>query len=171
MTTKPWWYSAVNDPRQESGDEWFTRPDPARGITGDGLRFTCTMCGNCCTGPEGYVLVSDAEAAALAARLNLTVHEFLARYTHMTRQGRSLTEQKTEFGLDCVFLDRQKIPGKAVCGVYEDRPAQCRTWPFWPSNLQSPAAWDRVQRICPGTGKGQLHSLVQVRIARDACRI
>lgn len=171
MTIKPWWCLAVSESPSQHSAEWFARPDPARGVDGTGLRFSCTMCGNCCTGPEGYVLVSDAEASALAARLNISTEEFLARYTRMTREGRSLTERRTEFGLDCIFLDRRKLPGKAVCGVYEHRPAQCRTWPFWPSNLTSPAAWERAKRICPGTGKGELHSLVQIRIARDAVRI
>ncbi len=32
----------------------------------DGLRFTCTMCGKCCTGDPGYVWVTDEELAALA---------------------------------------------------------------------------------------------------------
>src|ERR1051326_5807999 len=93
--------------------EWF-----AHAPHGPGLSFSCTMCGNCCTGPEGYVVVSDAEAAALAARLGLSVEDFLSRYTHKTSHGRSLKEHRTEFGLDCIFLDRSKVPGKAVCGVY-----------------------------------------------------
>ena len=160
--------SAAPGTSQGQAEEWFARD---RDGNGPGLSFECTMCGNCCTGPEGYVLVSDAEAAALAARLGVTPDEFLARYTRITREGRSLTERKTEFGLDCIFLDRTKIPGKAVCGVYQDRPRQCRTWPFWPSNLSSPQAWERAKRICPGTGKGELHSLVQIRIARDSIRI
>src|ERR1043165_1278854 len=111
--------------------EWFALPDPEHGRDGTGLRFSCTMCGNCCSGPEGYVLVTDAEIAALARRLGLPEAAFLERYTHKTREGRSLKEKRTEHGLDCIFLDREKVPGKAVCGVYEDRPTQCRTWPFW----------------------------------------
>jgi Fe-S-cluster containining protein len=132
-----------------------------------GLSFSCTMCGNCCTGPEGYVLVGDNEAAALATRLGISVQDFLTRYTRMTSRGRSLTEHETAAGLDCIFLDREKIPGKAVCGVYEDRPAQCRTWPFWKSNLTSRAAWARAARTCPGIDKGKGYTLQQIRIQRD----
>ena len=151
--------------------EWFALPDAANGRDGTGLRFSCTMCGNCCTGPEGYVLVSDDEAGALARRLGLGVDDFVARYTRVTREGRSLTERLTAAGYDCVFLDRETMAGKAVCGVYEDRPRQCRTWPFWPSNLRSRAAWEKAKRICPGMDKGQLHELVQVRVARDGFEI
>lgn len=149
--------------------EWFAKPDsPERG---EGLRFSCTMCGNCCTGVPGYVLLTDAEIAALAARLNLSNQAFRAKYTHMLEEGLSLTEIKTRFGHDCVFLDREKIPGKAVCGVYEDRPAQCRTWPFWPSNLAHRRDWEHAKRKCPGIDKGPLIPLTQIRIQRDACNV
>ena len=36
----------------------------------------------------------------------------------------------------CVFF--RKGVG---CTLYEHRPRQCRTWPFWDSNLKSPRAW------------------------------
>jgi Fe-S-cluster containining protein len=152
-----------------AGGEWFDR---AGAKTGErGLRFGCTMCGNCCTGPEGYVLVSDAEARALAARLKMSVDDFLRRHTRMTREGRSLNEYKTSFGMDCEFLDRKSVPGKAVCGVYEDRPAQCRTWPFWPSIVGSEQGWERARRTCPGIDKGKLVAPEQIRILRDTIKI
>ena len=145
--------------------EWFARPDPYLGTPG--LKFSCTMCGRCCTGPEGYVLVTDAEAAALARRLNLSVEDFVSKYTRPTKAGRSLTETTTAHGKDCVFLDRTTIPGKAVCGVYEDRPAQCRTWPFWHSNLAAREYWERASRTCPGINKGTHYAPQQIRILRD----
>lgn len=155
-----------------STHEWFAQPrEDARSREQPGLRFSCTMCGNCCSGPEGYVLVTDAEAQALADRLHISVEAFLTTYTHMTSQGRSLTEKLSAAGHDCVFLDREKVPGKAVCGVYEDRPRQCRTWPFWPSNLRNRAAWERAKRICPGMDQGAHYTPVQIRIARDAFKI
>jgi len=144
--------------------EWFTRPQADEP---PGLRFSCTLCGNCCTGPEGFVLVSDDEAVALAARLGLTVPEFLARHTRDTSRGRSLKERQSDAGLDCVFLDRERVPGKAVCGVYEDRPAQCRTWPFWKSNLGNRRSWELAKRTCPGMDTGKRYTLQQVRILRD----
>jgi Fe-S-cluster containining protein len=150
-----------------SPTDWFDRPPPADA----GLRFACTMCGNCCSGPEGYVLVDDDEAAALAARLGVPVAAFLRDYTHMTEEGRSLNEKRTGHGLDCVFLDRDTVSGKAICGVYEDRPVQCRTWPFWPSVVKSQPAWERARRTCPGMDKGKLHPPQQIRIMRDSLKI
>ncbi len=149
--------------------EWFDKPNPA-GVGEDGergLRFSCTMCGNCCTGPVGYVLIDDAEIDALASRLDRDRDDFLDRYTHMTPRGLSLNERRTEYGLDCVFLDRDTIPGKAVCGVYEDRPTQCRTWPFWPENLRTRETWRRAARRCPGMNQGEPRSPQQIRVLRD----
>ncbi len=124
------------------------------------------MCGNCCSGPEGYVLVDDAEAAAIASHLNLTVNDFLDRYTRSTSAGRSLTEKLSSFGQDCVFLDRDTMPGKALCSVYQIRPKQCRTWPFWKSLLVSRKKWELAKRMCPGIEKGPLFPPEEIRRRR-----
>jgi len=153
----------------EHDPEWFARPDGPEG--GAGLRFGCTMCGNCCSGPPGYVLVSDRECEALAARLGISTESFKRDYTNMMDEGRSLNERRTPAGFDCVFLDRQKMPGKAVCSVYEHRPAQCRTWPFWPSLLESRAAWTRAKKTCPGLDRGALVPVQQIRVLRDTISI
>lgn len=147
------------------GREWFDTPDPDTGESG--LRFGCSLCGNCCTGAPGYVLVSEAEIARLARRLAITPERFCELYTHQIRQGISLTERATAFGMDCVFLDRDAIPGKAVCSVYEDRPDQCQTWPFWKSNLKNRRAWAVAGRSCPGMDQGTLIPPEQIRIQRD----
>jgi Fe-S-cluster containining protein len=122
------------------------------------------MCGNCCTGPEGYVLFTPEEAGQIAAGLGLCREAFEARYTHQTVEGPSLNEVRTEFGFDCVFLDRTTIPGKAVCGIYANRPSQCRTWPFWKQNLRTPGHWRSAGRTCPGLNKGPLHSPEHIRL-------
>jgi Fe-S-cluster containining protein len=149
--------------------EWFARPDAPEG--GKGLRFGCTMCGNCCSGPPGYVLVDDDECAALARRLGLGVEDFIRQYTNVMSEGRSLNERHGPSGYDCVFLDRQTVPGKAVCGVYEDRPKQCRSWPFWPSLLASRRSWEAARRTCPGIDRGELIPLERVRVLRDSITI
>jgi len=129
------------------------------------------MCGNCCSGPEGYVLVDDQEAAALAARFGLSLEEFTARFTRPTIMGRSLIEKITDHGNDCIFLDREKIPGKAVCGVYELRPKQCRTWPFWKSLLVSRKRWELASRMCPGINKGPRFEPEEILRRRDVIDI
>ena len=46
----------------------------------DGLTFTCTACGNCCTGGPGFVWVSAQEIARVAEHLHLTVAEMKDQY-------------------------------------------------------------------------------------------
>lgn len=135
-----------------------------------GLRFECTMCGACCSGGEGFVLFTDREAASIAKRLNITLADFLTRYTHTTEAGPSLREVPTPHGLDCIFLDRTTIPGKAVCSLYEDRPTQCRTFPFWPEHIESRRAWQRLNKHCEGIGKGDFVPVESIRIQRDQQR-
>ena len=143
----------------DSKPEWYS----------DGLRFACTQCGNCCTGPPGAVWFSAAEGRAIAAHLGLTEGDFLQRYGRRLDDRWSLIERETEHGFDCVFLDRKTIPGKAICGIYHARPTQCRTWPFWPENLRTQRHWEAVKRRtpCPGMNEGRLVPIDQIRIQRD----
>lgn len=149
---------------------WYDTPEAHSNADGQeaGLRFACTMCGNCCTGPSGYVLLTEDEGRAIAAKLGLSQEAFIAQYTHETMLGRSLNEKESAFGLDCVFLDREKVPGKAVCGIYEARPSQCRTWPFWPAIVRSPQTWVRAAKTCPGINTGPLHSPAFIRLTVEA---
>ena len=48
------------------------------------------------------------------------------------------------------------------CTVYPVRPRQCRTWPFWASNVASRAAWERTKKSCPGAGQGDLISAEEI---------
>ncbi len=120
----------------------------------DGLRFECTGCGDCCTGGPGYVWVTQAEIDALAARLELTPAAFERKYVRNVGVRRSLKERRN---YDCVFLDAERR-----CTVYEHRPLQCRTWPFWNSNLKTPEAWQHTCEVCPGSGHGKLYSLEKI---------
>jgi len=145
--------------------EWFD--DPARTPTGErGLRFACTQCGNCCTGPTGFVHFTDDEARAMAQTLGITEDAFYESYTRDTPVGRSLTERYGPRGYDCVFLRRDDA-GRALCSVYGARPEQCRTWPMWRSNLSSRRAWDGAAQGCPGMNTGVLHAPAAIRVTRE----
>ncbi|MBL8747336.1 MAG: YkgJ family cysteine cluster protein [Phycisphaerae bacterium] len=135
----------------------------------DGLRFECTQCGRCCSGAPGYVLFTSEEAERIAERLGVSVQEFLDRYTthlKMPVSGRSRTfkEIESEHGNDCIFLDRATQPGKTLCAIHDLRPAQCRTFPFWPEHVESPRSWQRLSRECEGIERGPIVPLTQIRV-------
>ena len=72
--------------------------------------------------------------------------------------------------MDCVFLDREKIPGKAICSLYGARPGQCRTWPFWPELLESEKTWNNAKfgsEGCAGIGKGIIVPYEEIIRQRD----
>ena len=132
----------------------------------DGLSFSCTQCGNCCSGPPGYVWMDDKEINAIATHLKLSTPDFLRRHARQVDGRWTLNERLTPKGYDCVFLQRDD-QGKALCTIYSVRPVQCRTWPFWTDNLRKPADWDRAGSRCPGIDKGKLYPIEQIRILRD----
>ncbi len=130
----------------------------------DGLKFTCSQCGNCCTGAPGFVWVKKSEIEALAALRGQDVAAFEKEYVRNVGIRKSLREFPNG---DCVFFD-SKSRG---CTVYEVRPRQCRTWPFWESNLKTPEAWEETCAICPGSGKGRLRKLDEIETSRKEFRV
>jgi Fe-S-cluster containining protein len=137
---------------------------PASPWYSTGLRFTCTQCGNCCTGAPGYVYVTREEIDRIAAFLGRPA---LGR-EHLRRVGirYSLTEDRQNG--DCCFLRHEG--GRRMCAIYPVRPLQCRTWPFWDLNLDSPRAWAEAALGCPGMNHGEHHEFVQIEIRRTARR-
>lgn len=130
-----------------------------------GLAFECTQCGNCCSGPgEGYVWITSHEIVALAASIGMSdrLEEFEHKFTRQVGTQTSLVEYSDG---DCIFLD----PSTRACTVYQARPVQCRTWPFWKSNVESPKTWSQAARSCPGCNQGRLYNLTEInnRLAKD----
>jgi hypothetical protein len=132
------------------------------------------MCGNCCTGPEGVVWFKPEEGRAMAAAAGVSEGEFYQRYARRIGNRWSLSERVMERDgaslHDCIFLDRESVPGRVVCRVYAARPAQCRTWPFWPENLGSRRAWEAAKRRtpCPGMDTGRKYTLAEITVRREA---
>jgi Fe-S-cluster containining protein len=152
-------------------DPWFA----------DGLTFTCSQCGNCCTGPPGYVFISSAEIQRLADHLKATPAEVIDKYCRKVGSRYSLKEKRGTGGWDCIFLEEiestRRPPGadrdikytKRICTIYPVRPLQCRTWPFWDGNLGSQKAWDAAAERCPGMNSGSRHfTRQQIEALRDA---
>ena len=116
-----------------------------------GLRFECTQCGKCCwtRGEYSHVYMTDADVASLAAALGMPVAEARERFTFRDENG--WTELDFTGGR-CVMLDAETN----LCKVYESRPTQCRTFPFWPELIRRGAWTGEAKRICEGVGNGRV---------------
>jgi Fe-S-cluster containining protein len=98
--------------------------------------------------------VDDEEINLLADHFSMPIDEFEKVYTRKVGRSRSLRDQAND---NCIFFD-----DGAGCLVYEARPRQCRTWPFWEHNLETPQTWKDVQQKCPGSGKGELFTVEEI---------
>ncbi|GHV16682.1 zinc/iron-chelating domain-containing protein [Spirochaetia bacterium] len=97
------------------------------------------------------MFLSKRDTGLLAAEFDLTPDEFVKVYCRwVPSEGAPRLSLKEKSNYDCIFWD-------SGCSVYEKRPIQCITFPFWASNLRSAAAWDGAAQYCPGMGKGELH--------------
>lgn len=131
----------------------------------DGLQFKCSQCGDCCTGAPGYVWVNKEEIAALARAVGEEdIDQFERLYVRKIGIRKSLKEFPNG---DCVFFDDES----RSCTVYDARPRQCRTWPFWDSNLRTPEDWEHTCEVCPGSGKGPLVQLDAIESQRKVMKV
>ena len=130
-----------------------------------GLRFHCTQCGDCCTGSPGFVWVNQEEIAAIAEAIGQTdLDAFEQEYVRLEGRRKSLKEHENG---DCVFFDNKS----RKCRVYTARPRQCRTWPFWDSNLKTPEDWQHTCEVCPGSGQGKLYVLDHIESQRKVIKV
>ncbi len=127
-----------------------------------GLHFECTGCGSCCAGPEeGYIWITGPEVEFLAKHLGMTVEQLRSEYLKRVGNRWSIIEEPKS--KDCIFLGDGENRG---CAVYPVRPNQCRTWPFWNSNLNSQYAWNMAGMKCPGINRGRVYTFDQIETIR-----
>ena len=138
-----------------------------------GLRFSCTRCSSCCRFEKGYVFLSQKDASKLAASLNMDYNNFIERYCRWIPSMNGGQNRKLELSLkeksnyDCIFWTPELstspqgglygtvsgVPNEG-CQVYESRPLQCRSFPFWQSVLSNKGSWEMTSKDCPGMGRG-----------------
>lgn len=115
-----------------------------------GIRFECQGSGKCCLshGQYGFVYLTLKDRKRIAKHLGLSTSAFTRKYCKKNLGHFCLDEGKRS---ECQFLSSDK-----KCGIYEARPTQCRTWPFWPE-LMGAKGWKKeVAAFCPGVGKGSV---------------
>jgi len=124
-----------------------------------GLHFECLGCGNCCSGPqEGFIWLTKTEVKLIADFLKLPTPQVRKKF--IKRFGFRLSIIEKPVTKNCVFL--KSIDGRKICEIYPVRPSQCRTWPFWPANLDSPDTWNQIAAKCPGINRGSFYSFEEI---------
>lgn len=103
-------------------------------LTKDGFNYgfdahECSKCeGNCCIGESGYIWISLDEIKSLSELLNITIDELKQNYLNKIKYKYSIKEKKLSHNnFACEFFDTTL----KQCSIYEARPSQCRTFPFW----------------------------------------
>lgn len=84
----------------------------------------------------------------------MTHAEFLREHVHRDRVNGAYLEDGGPHG-GCPLW-------QGGCSVYPVRPAQCRTYPFWPEIISSPTAWEKEAAFCPGMNKGKLFTVSEI---------
>jgi Fe-S-cluster containining protein len=104
----------------------------------------CESCeGKCCTGESGYIYVTKNEIEKISELLNLSVNDFGVKYLFKKGYKYSIKEVQIEDSYECVFYDRESNG----CKIYEARPSQCITFPFWD---YFKTHIDELKEECPG---------------------
>jgi uncharacterized protein len=128
----------------------------------EGVRFKCTGCGKCCTGPKGYIWISREEIEPLAKHLKISFDAFIAKYAKVPTKSdlanypnkealkakyliKEVPSQSAKGDYDCIFLSKE-----GACTIYNFRPKQCKTYPYWPDIMRSKRAWANERRFCEG---------------------
>jgi Fe-S-cluster containining protein len=127
-----------------------------------GIRFQCQGSGGCCSsrGEYGFVYLTIEDRRAIAQHLGMRTNAFTRRYCQKN-SGIYHLKDLDSGSPDCRFLKDKK------CSIYEARPTQCRTWPFWPENMNA-KTWQRdLVRNCPGVGKGRLFKREEIQKTLD----
>lgn len=108
----------------------------------------CDSCaGNCCIGESGYIWISIKEMESLANHLNLSLEDLKFRYLNKITYKYSIKEvQLSSNNFACCFFDLEK----KQCSIYDVRPVQCRTFPFWEYFKENE---EEVYKECPAIRK------------------
>lgn len=124
----------------------------------EGVQFECQGSGRCCTsrGEYGYVFFSLEDRELAAKVMKISEQQFREQYCQKV-DGHWALKDPVDKNPDCIFLKDKR------CTIYEGRPTQCRTWPFWPEVMSAKAWTKSVAEYCPGVGKGKVISADKIR--------
>jgi len=118
-----------------------------------GLNFSCKRCSSCCRHESGFVYLSENDIIKLLSALKTDRKVFIASYCRWvySYEGDEVLSLKEKFNKDCILWDNG-------CTVYDSRPLQCVTFPFWENIVASKESWETAASGCPGMNSGELHT-------------
>lgn len=109
--------------------------------------FECQRCSRCCRKEPGIVMLTVEDFEKARKNLNMGVEEFIKECCkEVYKDGLVFVGLKEKKNYDCIFWSNG-------CLIYEDRPLQCKTFPYWPYLVEYPEFWAAEKKRCPGLGK------------------
>lgn len=109
----------------------------------------CADCsGRCCRGQTGAVYIGGQELDKIAAFLQQNIVDCINTFLERRENRLVIREKHTEKESICFFFDTSQNR----CLIYEVRPVQCRSFPFWNYFRKDPAL---AEAECPGILPGE----------------
>ena len=131
-----------------------------------GLYFSCKRCSACCRYDSGFVYLSENDILKLTAALEMERNALINKYCRWVPdwQGNEVLSLREKNNNDCILWENG-------CIVYNARPLQCVTFPFWESVVVSAHAWAMAASGCPGMNSGELHTKSEIdeKINKHIC--
>jgi hypothetical protein len=89
----------------------------------------CKACESyCCFGDPGFVWINQNDIYRISQYLSINVIDFIDKYLNRIDNRYSAKDIFTITGYYlCIFFDEYD----RRCSIYDVRPAQCRSYPFW----------------------------------------
>jgi len=123
----------------------------------NGLNFSCQRCSACCRYEAGFVFLSEEDIEKLSAELNMDKNSLITAFCRWVGiKGEESLSLKEKSNKDCIFWE------SSGCKVYNARPLQCLTFPFWESIVSSVHGWETAASGCPGIKLGKLHKKQEI---------
>jgi uncharacterized protein len=106
--------------------------------------FNCQKCSACCRHEPGAVFLRKEDVELITNFLYIPEEDLLKKYCRGLLKGeKNIVALKEKANYDCIFWDKK-------CTIYEARPLQCRTFPYWPFLVESQKDWNEECYRCPG---------------------
>lgn len=116
----------------------------------NGFHFSCRGCGDCCRRPGSVYFTLEEK------------NRFLELYPNTDPTLFQKTGYPEWYEIpcknSCPFLNK-----RGRCSVYDARPYQCSSWPFWPENFRTEAEYRNLLRECRGCGSGRYYPAESIK--------